>query len=64
MAREGTGAAGASGDPGAPGAGGDIIIAPANTWHNFANVGDGLLRHTAIHAAKDFATEYPRNTGD
>jgi mannose-6-phosphate isomerase-like protein (cupin superfamily) len=38
--------------------GGQIVIAPANTWHGFKNTGGGELRLTAIHAAASFDTEW------
>jgi quercetin dioxygenase-like cupin family protein len=39
-------------------AAGDILIAPAETAHRFANTGHEQLRITAIHTAPNMATEW------
>ena len=37
---------------------GQIVVAPANTYHGFTNTGTGELRLTAIHTAAAFDTEW------
>ena len=37
---------------------GDVLIAPAQSAHRFANTGHEQLRITAIHTAPDMATEW------
>jgi len=38
--------------------GGQIVIAPPNSWHGFTNTGDQELRLTAIHTAATFDTQW------
>lgn len=46
---------------------GDTVLVPADAWHAFRNVGEGVLRHTAIHGAGamtgEFAPEERRGGG-
>ena len=37
---------------------GQILVAPANTPHKFANLGPGLLESIDIHASETFVTEW------
>ncbi len=46
------------GDTEIVGEGGQVVIAPASTWHGFRNTGSGELRLAAIHPAASFTTEW------
>jgi quercetin dioxygenase-like cupin family protein len=37
---------------------GDTVLIPAGVWHSFRNVGDAVLRHTAIHGTGEIEMEF------
>lgn len=42
---------------------GDIVVIPAGAVHSFINIGQGLLRHTAIHEAPVESATYADSAG-
>ena len=40
-------------------AAGDFVVVPADAWHSFVNIGDGVLRVVGVHDSDRHATELP-----
>jgi quercetin dioxygenase-like cupin family protein len=44
--------------------GGETVVAPAHTWHGFANIGDDTLTMLCVHASPRIIQEWKENPDD